>query len=95
MNYRNKKILNLARDAPCMLCGSSDGTVVAAHSNKLSDGKGTSIKSHDYRIAYVCYHHHFMIDSGQLSKEEKSNMWEDAHRKTIGWLFDNGHLEVK
>jgi hypothetical protein len=36
-----------------------------------------------------------MIDSGKLSREEKVEMWEDAHRKTIGWLFDSGHLEVK
>lgn len=95
MNYRNKKILNLARDAPCVLCGSSDGTVVAAHSNQSRDGKSMSMKSNDYRVAYLCYHHHFMIDSGKLSREEKVEMWEDAHRKTIGWLFDNEHLEVK
>jgi hypothetical protein len=95
MNYRNKKILNLAKDAPCVLCGSSDGTVIAAHSNQSRDGKSMSMKSYDYRVAYLCYHHHFMIDGGKLSREEKVEMWEDAHRKTIGWLFDNGHLEVK
>jgi hypothetical protein len=94
--YRNKKLLNLAKDAPCMLCGSSDGTVVAAHSNQLRDGKGTGIKAHDYRISYLCNLHHFMIDNDkQMSKQERINLWEDAHRKTIGWLFENNHLEVK
>ena len=96
VNYRNKKLLNLAKDAPCMLCGSSDGTVVAAHSNQLRDGKGTGIKSSDFRIAYVCYTHHDMIDNDKrLDKQERINLWEDAHRKTIAWLFENNHLEVK
>lgn len=96
MNYRNKKLLNLAKDAPCMLCGSSDGTVVAAHSNQLRDGKGTGIKAHDHKIAYVCYLHHNIIDNDpQLNKQERINLWEDAHRKTISWLFENNHLEVK
>ena len=96
MNYRNHKLLKLAKDAPCVLCGSNDGTVVACHSNQLRDGKGTGIKSHDYRIAYLCNLHHFIIDNAkELSKEERINLWEDAHRKTIAWLFDNNHLEVK
>jgi len=30
-----------------------------------------------------------------LTREERVDMWEDAHRKTIGWLFENKHLEVK
>ena len=94
--YRNKKLLNLAKDAPCMLCNSNDGTVVAAHSNQLRDGKGTGIKSQDYRISFLCAAHHFMIDNGkELDKQERINLWEDAHRKTIAWLFENNHLEVK
>jgi hypothetical protein len=24
-----------------------------------------------------------------MSREERLNMWEAAHRATIGWLFDN------
>jgi hypothetical protein len=40
--------------------------------------------------------HHNMIDSGkELSREERIVLWEEAHRKTISWLFENGHLEVK
>lgn len=96
MNYRNPKLLKLAKDAPCVLCGSNDGTVVACHSNQLRDGKGTGIKSHDYRICFCCHTHHNMIDNGKdLSREERINLFEEAHRKTIAWLFDNNHLEVK
>ena len=95
MNYRNKKLLETVRESPCQLCGTRDGTVVAAHSNQLRDGKGRSIKAHDYRIAALCYTCHADIDQGRMSREDKQDLWEMAHRKTVGWLFENDHLEVK
>ena len=95
MNYRNKKLLEVVRESPCQLCGARDGTVVAAHSNQLRDGKGRSIKAHDYRIAALCYTCHAELDQGsKMSKEDRVDIWEMAHRKTIGWLFDNDHLKV-
>ncbi len=96
MMYRNPKLLRLAIGAPCMHCGrEDDGTVVAAHSNQIIDGHGKGIKAHDYRIAYLCYRCHCSLDAGQLSREEKREMFERAHRKTIGWLFETGRLTVK
>lgn len=95
MNYRNKKLLEVIRQSPCQLCGSENGTVVAAHSNQLRDGKGRSIKAHDYRIAALCYTCHSDIDQGKMSREDKQDLWEMAHRKTIGWLFENDHLDIK
>lgn len=96
MNYRNPKLLKLADGAPCMMCAMQDGTVVAAHSNQLRDGKGTSIKAKDFRVAFLCMRHHNMIDNDkELSREERINLWEEAHRRTIGWLFENDHLIVK
>lgn len=94
--YRNLKLLQAVRDAPCMTCGIQDGTVVAAHSNQLRDGKGRGIKASDYRIAAMCHRCHFILDQGKdLSKVERVEMWDKAHRKTIGWLFDEGYLLVK
>lgn len=91
--YRNKKLLEAVREAPCMNCGAQDGTVVAAHSNQLRDGKGRGIKAHDYRIAALCYRCHSDLDQGaRMSKEERLNFWESAHRRTIGWLFESGHI---
>jgi hypothetical protein len=93
--YRNKRLLELLREAPCQVCGIQDGTVVAAHSNQLRDGKGRSLKSHDFRSASMCYTCHARCDQGaDLSKAERIEMWEEAHRKTIGWLFLNGHVRV-
>ena len=96
--YRNKRLLDLANECnECMGCGRANaGDVVAAHSNQLRDGKGKAIKAHDYRIAYLCHGCHYSLDQGSvLSKQERITMWEEAHRKTIGWLFENDHLKVK
>lgn len=93
--YRNKKLLELARQLPCQHCGIEDGTVVAAHSNQLRDGKGKGIKAHDYRIASLCFKCHYEIDQGSnLSKTERLDLWEEAHRKTIALLFERGFLHT-
>lgn len=94
--YRSKKLLEAVREAPCMHCGAQDGTVVAAHSNQLRDGKGRGIKAHDYRIAALCFRCHSELDQGhQMSREERLNMWESAHRATVGWLFDSDLISVR
>jgi len=93
--YRNQKLLEIVRESPCQHCGIEDGTVVAAHSNQLRDGKGRSLKAHDYRIAALCYRCHHEIDQGSnLSGKERIMFWDDAHRKTIGWLFENNKIEI-
>jgi len=87
--YRNRKLLDACRELPCQNCGISDGTVVAAHSNQLKDGKGRGLKAHDYRVASLCYKCHMELDQGKdLSKQERTELWEEAHRKTIGQLFE-------
>jgi hypothetical protein len=94
--YRSQKLLKAVRNSPCMNCGIEDGTVCAAHSNQLRDGKGKGLKANDYRIAALCSRCHFAVDQGSiLNKDERKELWEQAHRATIGWLFDNGYLEVK
>lgn len=96
-NYRNRKLLDTLREAPeCMHCGKhNDGTVVAAHSNQLRDGKGKGLKAHDFRVAALCYDCHMSMDQGKgLSKDARKEMFDEAHRKTIGWLFESGRLRI-
>jgi hypothetical protein len=79
-----------------MHCGAQDGTVVAAHSNQLRDGKGRGLKASDYRIAALCHICHFQVDQGLLwDREQKREVWDEAHRKTIGWLFDSDLIAVR
>lgn len=94
--YRNKKLLEVVRQSPCQHCGVENGTVVAAHSNQLRDGKGRGLRAHDYRIAALCFKCHSDLDQGSsMTKDERREMWEQAHRKTIGWLFENDLLTLK
>jgi hypothetical protein len=94
--YRNQRLLEIVRNSPCQNCGTQNGTICAAHSNQLRDGKGRSLKAHDFRVAALCYRCHSNLDQGyQMDKEERRELWEEAHRKTIAWLFENDHLVVK
>jgi len=93
--YRSEKLLKSVRDCPCQSCGAMDGTIVAAHSNQMRDGKGRGLKANDYRIAALCYKCHTELDQGKnMSREDRLNMWEDAHRATIGWLFENEKVKA-
>jgi hypothetical protein len=54
------------------------------------------LKAHDFRVAALCFRCHSNLDQGyQMDKEERRELWEEAHRKTIAWLFENDHLVVK
>ena len=95
MMYRKKKLLQSVRVLSCQHCGIDNGTIVAAHSNQLRDGKGRGLKAHDYRIAALCFSCHSTLDQGQkLSKSERVEMWEEAHRKTLGELFEREILKL-
>jgi predicted GNAT superfamily acetyltransferase len=92
--YRNPKLLKVCRLLSCQLCDKDDGTIVAAHSNQLFDGKGKGIKASDYRIAALCFTCHYEIDQGtKYDKQERRELWEQAHRKTIGELFEKGYIK--
>lgn len=94
--YRNENLLRAVRELPCAACGVEDGTVVAAHSNQLRDGKGRGLKAADYRVAALCHRCHHELDQGaKLSREQRSDMWEFAHRATIGELFERGLIHVE
>jgi len=93
--YRNKKLLEIARQLPCQHCGIEDGTIVAAHSNQLRDGKGRGLKASDFRIASLCFRCHAEADtSSTLTKVARIEMWEQAHRATMGELFERGLIGV-
>ena len=93
--YRSEPLRRAVATLPCQSCG-IEGRTQASHSNQSRDGKGKSIKAHDYRIAALCVECHTEIDQGsRLSRDERIQMWEDAHRRTIGTLFEQGFLEVR
>ena len=102
-HFRSPKLLALANGAPCMNCGAEDGTIVAAHSNAGSDGKGMGIKADDACIAFLCRACHCYYDG---DTENNPASWSDfgpitrqivflqALSKTYLWLLKNGKLKV-
>lgn len=98
MNYRNPTLLRLAKDCPhCMCCGASNhGQVVGAHWRSLANGSGMGYKAPDL-VAMVCNTCHDLIDqrSGGLHKVERELIYLRSFWKTVLWLFESEHLEVK
>ena len=86
---RDKKRLQACRSLPCQHCGAEDGTVVAAHSNEGIHGKGRGIKASDEFIAALCFTCHANIDQGKMSKEDRTQIWHNAHIKTKAILDAN------
>lgn len=99
MTYRSRKLLDHIHEAPkCFICGAWNtvGNIVPAHSNQSRDGKGKGLKAHDYRVAALCNGCHMELDQGRnWTLMEKRRLFDEAHRETIGWLFDSGRIEVK
>lgn len=78
------------------MCGTEDGTVVAAHSNSLSDGKGRGLKASDAAIAALCFRCHSELDQGKSwSKAERREKWVEAHLLTLRRLIEGDVLVVK
>ena len=89
----DQKILwGAVAELPCQCCGRS-GPSQVSHSNQSSDGKGMGLKSYPWRVAALCPECHVEIDSGKnLSKDERRERWDVAHKRTIGELFASGRL---
>ena len=50
-----------------------------------------SLKAHPWRVAAICPSCHVEIDSGKnLTKAQRIEQWDEAHRNTIGELFRLG-----
>ena len=96
MTFRSRKLLDLARDQPCVMCGTSYGTIVAAHSNLLEHGKGMGTKAHDGMSAWLCHRCHSDYDQGKgMSKEERKLFILTAICRTYKQLWNQDLIGVK
>lgn len=103
MTFRYRKLLDLARDKPCMNCNRQDETVVAAHSNLKAHGRGYAHKSHDAFHAWLCVACHAWLDSGSTrdptdrydcTREDKELMFRLAMDRTWLHLWTYGLIQV-
>lgn len=96
MTFRSPKLLALARDQACVMCGCQDGTIVSAHSNLLEHGKGKGLKAHDGMIAWLCYRCHSNLDQGKdMSREERKMYTLEAICRTYVQMWNQELIQVK
>lgn len=74
--HRDRKLLDLCREAPCMLrvpavCQSGVFPSVPAHSNLQRHGRGAGNKSHDCFAVPGCNACHAWLDSGNTASGEE------------------------
>lgn len=89
--FRSKKHLKNVASLACQNCG-LEGKTQAAHSNWADLGnKGHGIKASDEYTAALCIRCHFQLDQGsKMTKDERRELWQKAHRKTITALIEQG-----
>lgn len=88
--FRSKNHLKNVASLECQHCG-ADGKTQAAHSNQAKHGKGGAIKASDEFTAALCLRCHFTVDQGSLlNKEQRREMWDKAHEKTVAALIEQG-----
>ena len=93
--YRSKKHLFNVSQLPCMVCG-TEGLTQACHSNWAEHGKGRGIKASDEFTAAMCHHCHYILDQHPaLTKTQRREMWDEAYKKTVDALVEQGLWEVK
>jgi len=97
MTYRNPKLLALAPESPrCFACGrDNDGTVVGAHANQQSMGKGMGKKAADLP-AFVCHRCHDAIDgrtNEYKTRSDRNSAWDRAAIHSLRWALET-HPEV-
>lgn len=97
-NYRNRKLLNLAHDMPCMaqfphVCS---GPSVPCHANDLLFGRGFAYKTPDWAYAACCNDAHEYLDGrkGGWDKETKRAEWLRAYVKTQNELWESGRVKT-
>lgn len=96
-NYRNRGLLDLAYELPCMLqlpcC--EGGVGEPAHSNQPRHGKGGSIKAHDCFFVPACRSCHRALDQGRdLSRDERRDAWDAAFVRTYVAMWEMGLIKV-
>lgn len=96
MTHRDRRLLDLAHEAPCFAdfpheCYEYLGCD-PAHSDSQMFGRGGWHKSSDWAHASMCNTAHKMLDS--MEREEKFFAWLRAFVKTQDYYWENKLIKV-
>ena len=100
MTYRNRTLLNLAHEAPCMLqlgvAGCSTNPSVPCHSDMLRHGRGAGHKSADCFAVPGCPACHAAFNRKNLGRDVGYEMaWLKAFERYTVWLWENDKIRVQ
>lgn len=95
---RDRKLLDLAHDAPCMLLlgamGCGNHPSVPCHSDLLRHGRGVGHKSHDVFAVPGCPACHAAFTRAVLGDERYEFVWTQAHERYLVYLFRHNLVRV-
>lgn len=101
MTYRNRQLLDLAHDMPCMADFPHDCTAYNGcepmHADSQIFGRGAGHKSHDFAFAAGCREAHRILTAkvnDEIKREAKFFAWLRAYVKTQEWLWEHKKLKV-
>jgi len=93
---RDRKLLDLAHGAPCMLRlgvpGCGEHPSVPCHSDMLAHGRGVGHKSHDVLAVAGCPACHEAFTRKRLGKDGYALAWGAAMARYLVWLWENGKV---
>lgn len=97
MTHRDRKLLDVAHDAPCMLqlvngCGNHPS--VPCHSDMLEHGRGAGHKSHDALAVAGCPACHAVFTREKLGRDGYREAWIKAFQRYMVWLWTEGRVRV-
>lgn len=97
MNLRDRSLLDLAYQFPCLIrLPGCEGTVgEPAHSNQSIHGKGGALKAHDCFHVPGCRSCHRELDQGRtMDRDTKFATWNRAYGLYLPRLFQDGLIRV-
>ena len=95
--HRDRKLLDVAHEAPCMLrladdCGANPS--VPCHSDMLRHGRGTGHKSADCLAVPGCPACHRLFTRGNLGRDSYERVFQLANEEYQVWLWRTGKVKV-
>jgi hypothetical protein len=96
--HRDRKLLDVAHEAPCMLvlgvkgCGADKS--VPCHSDLLRHGRGVGCKSHDALAVPGCPACHAVFTRAHLGPVGYAETWVSAFERYVVWLWRNRKVRV-
>jgi hypothetical protein len=96
--HRDRKLLDVAHEAPCMLgiatMGCGENLSVPCHSDMLRHGRGVGHKSHDCFAVPGCPACHYIFTRKYLGSPLYEITWAAANERYQVWLWRNGKVRV-